>query len=87
MLIHPTVERLRALGLPPWPMPIEPQNASRCQRTQPRGVARAAVDREATSRENKRLARRLREARLRQSAVVEDADFRATAASTVPSSS
>ena len=35
------------------------------------------VDREATSRENKRLARRLREARLRQSAVVEDVDFRA----------
>src|SRR5256885_739643 len=35
------------------------------------------VDREATSRENKRLARRLGEARLRQSAVVEDVDFRA----------
>jgi DNA replication protein DnaC len=35
------------------------------------------VDREATSRANKRLARRLREARLRQSAVVEDVDFRA----------
>src|ERR1700749_1208948 len=35
------------------------------------------VDREATRRENKRLARRLREARLRQSAVVEDVDFRA----------
>jgi DNA replication protein DnaC len=34
------------------------------------------VDREATSRENKRLARRLREARLRQSALVEDVDFR-----------
>jgi DNA replication protein DnaC len=35
------------------------------------------VDREATSRENKRLARRLREAWLRQSTVVEDVDFRA----------
>jgi DNA replication protein DnaC len=35
------------------------------------------VDREATSRENKRLARRLRQARLRQSAIVEDVDFRA----------
>src|SRR5262249_33750835 len=34
------------------------------------------VDREATSRENKRLARRLRQARPRQSAVV-DVDFRA----------
>ena len=30
------------------------------------------VDREATSRENKRLTRRLREAKLRQAAVVED---------------
>jgi hypothetical protein len=35
------------------------------------------VDREATSRENKRLARRLREARLRQAAVVEDVDLHA----------
>jgi DNA replication protein DnaC len=35
------------------------------------------VDREATSRENRRLARRLREAKLRQAAVVEDTDFRA----------
>src|ERR1700739_619418 len=35
------------------------------------------VDREATSRENKRLARRLRGAPLRPSAVVQDADCRA----------
>jgi hypothetical protein len=34
------------------------------------------VDREATSRANKRLARRRREARLRQAAVVEDGDVR-----------
>jgi DNA replication protein DnaC len=34
------------------------------------------VDREATSRDNKRLARRLRDAKLRQMAVVEDTDFR-----------
>ena len=34
------------------------------------------LDREATSRENKRLGRRLTHARLRQSAVVEDTDFR-----------
>jgi len=34
------------------------------------------VDREATSRDNKRLARRLRDAKLRQAAVVEDTDFR-----------
>jgi DNA replication protein DnaC len=35
------------------------------------------LDREATSRENKRLGRRLTQARLRQSAVIEDTDFRA----------
>ena len=35
------------------------------------------VDHEATSRENKRLARRLREARLRQAAVVEDVNLHA----------
>ena len=34
------------------------------------------VDREATSRDNKRLARRLRDAKLRQAAAVEDTDFR-----------
>ena len=34
------------------------------------------VDREVTSRENKRLSRRLRDAKLRQAAVVEDTDFR-----------
>jgi DNA replication protein DnaC len=34
------------------------------------------ADREATSRDNKRLARRLRDAKLRQAAVVEDTDFR-----------
>jgi len=34
------------------------------------------VDREATSRDDKRLARRLRDAKLRQAAVVEDTDFR-----------
>src|SRR6187397_3201127 len=34
------------------------------------------LDREATSRENKRLGRRLRHARLRQNAVIEDTDFR-----------
>jgi DNA replication protein DnaC len=35
------------------------------------------VDREATSRENKRLARRLRDAKLRQAAVVEDVNLHA----------
>jgi DNA replication protein DnaC len=34
------------------------------------------LDREVTTRDNQRLSRRLRQARLRQNAVVEDADFR-----------
>lgn len=77
MLIHPTAERLRGLGL----------NAMAQAFTELLGVPEAAalsredwlgllVDREATSRENSRLARRLREARLRQAAVIEDTDFR-----------
>jgi len=77
MLTHPTAERLRGLGL----------SAMADAFVELQGMADAAdlpredwlgllVDREATSRDNKRLARRLREAKLRQAAVVEDTDFR-----------
>ncbi len=77
MLIHPTAERLRDLGL----------SAMADAFVELQGMADAAdlsredwlgllVDREATSRDNKRLARRLREAKLRQAAVIEDTDFR-----------
>jgi DNA replication protein DnaC len=78
MLIHPTVERLRALG--PAAMAdafIEMQNAPDAAELTREDWLGLLVDREATSRENKRLARRLREARLRQSAVVEDVDLHA----------
>src|SRR2546423_12878334 len=78
MLIHPTVERLRALGLTAMADAFlelhKAPDAGELSREDGLGLL---VDREATSRENKRLARRLREARLRQSAVVEDVDFRA----------
>ena len=78
MLIHPTVERLRALGLTAMADAfIELQNAPDAGELSHDDWLGLLVDREATSRENKRLARRLREARLRQSAVVEDVDFRA----------
>jgi len=78
MLIHPTVERLRALGLAAMADAfIELQNAPDADELSREDWLGLLVDREATSRENKRLARRLREARLRQSAVVEDVDFRA----------
>ena len=78
MLIHPTVERLRALGLAAMADAfIELQNTPDAAELTREDWLGLLVDREATSRENKRLARRLREARLRQSAVVEDVDFRA----------
>jgi hypothetical protein len=73
MLIHPTVERLRALGLTATADAfIELQNAPDAGELSREDWLGLLVDREATSRENKRLARRLREARLRQSAVVEE---------------
>jgi DNA replication protein DnaC len=78
MLIHPTIERLRALGLAAMADAlIELQNAPDAAELTREDWLGLLVDREATSRENKRLARRLREARLRQPAVVEDVDFRA----------
>jgi DNA replication protein DnaC len=78
MLIHPTVERLRALGLAAMADAlVELQNAPDSAELTREDWLGLLVDREATSRENKRLARRLREARLRQAAVVEDVDFRA----------
>jgi DNA replication protein DnaC len=78
MLIHPTVERLRALGLAAMADAlVELQNAPDSAELTREDWLGLLVDREATSRENKRLTRRLREARLRQAAVVEDVDFRA----------
>jgi DNA replication protein DnaC len=78
MLVHPTVERLRALGLTAMADAfVELQNAPDAGELSREDWLGLLVDREATSRENKRLARRLQQARLRQSAVVEDVDFRA----------
>jgi DNA replication protein DnaC len=78
MLIHPTVERLRVLGLSAmaeaW---IELQNAPDAAELSREDWLGLLVDREATSRENKRLARRLRDAKLRQAAVVEDVNLHA----------
>ena len=87
MLIHPTVERLRALGLSAMADAfIELQNAPDAAELTREDWLGLLVDREATSRENKRLARRLREAKLRQAAVVEDVILQRPAASTAPCS-
>ena len=78
MLIHPMVERLRGLGLTAMADAfIEMQSSSAADDLSREDWLGLLLDREATSRENKRLGRRLRQARLRQNAVIEDADFRA----------
>src|SRR5499427_1388035 len=79
MLTHPTSDRLLALGLTGMAKALEEQ---RCQRNVD-GLSfeerlGLLVDREAVERESKRLVLRLKYANLRQSAVVEDLDTRAT---------
>jgi hypothetical protein len=78
MLIHPTVERLRALGLSAMADAfVELQNSPDAAELSREDWFGLLVDREATSRDNKRLARRLRDAKLRQAAVVEDVNLHA----------
>jgi DNA replication protein DnaC len=77
MLIHPTAERLRGLGLAAMAEAFtELQNTPEATDLSREDWLGLLADREATSRDNKRLARRLRDAKLRQAAVVEDTDFR-----------
>lgn len=77
MLTHPTHDRLIALGLTGMARALEEQ------RRQPDVTALAfeerlglMIDREATERDNKRLAHRLKFAGLRQAALVEDIDLK-----------
>ena len=79
MLTHPTEQRLIALGLTGMVKALEDQ------RRQPDVAALSfeerlglLVDREAIERENKRLVSRLKFAGLRQNAVVENIDMKAT---------
>ena len=77
MLIHPTAERLRGLGLAAMAEAFtELQNTPAAADLSREDWLGLLADREATSRDNKRLARRLRDAKLRQAAVVEDTDYR-----------
>ncbi len=77
MLIHPTAERLRSLGLSAMADAfIELQGMAEAAELTREDWLGLLVDREVTSRDNKRLSRRLRDAKLRQAAVVEDTDFR-----------
>jgi len=78
MLIHPLAERMRGLGLIAMADAfLEMQTTTAADDLSREDWLGLLLDREATSRENKRLGRRLQRARLRQSAVVEDTDYRA----------
>jgi DNA replication protein DnaC len=78
MLTHPTYERLIALGLTGMGKALEEQRRQ-SDLTALDFEERLAlmVDRETIERENKRLVTRLKFARLRQSAVVEDINMKA----------
>ncbi len=77
MLIHPMVERLRGLGLAAMADAFtEMQRSPAADDLSREDWLGLLIDREATARESKRLQRRLSQARLRQSAVIEDADLR-----------
>lgn len=78
MLLHPTLERLQQLRLPGMARALQEQ-------LQQPDIAALSfeerlallLDREATERENRRLKSRLKQAKLRQQAAVEDIDYRA----------
>ncbi|WP_375779054.1 IS21-like element helper ATPase IstB [Bradyrhizobium sp. ma5] len=77
MLIHPTVDRLRALGLTAMADTlIELQNNPEAAEMPHPDWLGLLVDREVTARDNRRLVRRLSSARLRQAATIENVDYR-----------
>ena len=78
MLIHPTVERLRALGLTAMADTlIELQNNPEAAEMPHPDWLGLLVDREVTARDNRRIVRRLTNAKLRQAAAIENVDYRA----------
>ena len=77
MLTHPLAERLRGLGMAAMADAfLEMQSSSAAADLTREDWLGLLLDREVTARDNKRLGRRLSRARLRQTAVVEDTDFR-----------
>ena len=80
MLNHPTVEKLLALRLPAMArgraeQMENPDSYNALPFEERLGLL---VDRQLTERDNQRMTRRLKEAKLRQSACLEDLDFRAS---------
>jgi hypothetical protein len=77
MLIHPTVERLRSLGLAAMADTlVELQHNPEAAEMSHADWLGLLIDREATFRDNRRLSRRLTAAKLRQAATIENIDFR-----------
>ena len=77
MLIHPLAERLRGIGMAAMADAfLEMQSNPAAAELSREDWLGLLLDREVTARDNKRLGRRLSQARLRQAAVVEDTDFR-----------
>ena len=77
MLVHPTVERLRALGLVAMADALVAlQNNAEAADLSHADWLGLLVDQEASFRDNRRLSRRLTTARLRQAATIENVDFR-----------
>src|SRR4051795_7511594 len=78
MLTHPMAERLRDIGMTAMAEAfLEMQASSAAAELSREDWLGVRLDGEVTSRESKRLGRRLSQARLRQNAVIEDTDFRA----------
>lgn len=76
-MIHPTIETLRRLRLLGMAKALEEQhNLPDCDRLSFDERLAMLVDREAVERDNTALAQRLRLARLRQAACLEDIDYR-----------
>jgi DNA replication protein DnaC len=77
MLTHPTFEKLQALRLAGMARAFEDQQRlPEIESLSFEERLGLLVDREMTDRENRRLKTRLRQARLRQQAALEDVDFR-----------
>ena len=79
MLTHPTMEKLQTLKLTGMLKALnEQQQMPEIDSLGFEERLGLLIDREATERENRKLATRLKKAKLRQSAVLEDLDFRRT---------
>ena len=77
MLIHPIIDKLRTLRLNAMALTLEEQlHMDDIESLSFEERLGLLVDREASDRENRRLKTRLKKARLRQNACIEDIDFR-----------